>query len=115
MRNAECFVQVYMRDVSSNISWLCYSNLRIEIGAIHIHLATMIMNNLANLLHGFFIHSVCGRVGNHQRGEIISICLSFAAQIFNIYVAIVVAANEDNLHANHLRACRIRTVCRSRY
>ena len=73
MRNAEGFVQVHMRHVRAYLGRLGNANLSVEIRAVHINLAAVVMNNLARLLHTFFVHAVCRRVGDHEGGEVVAI------------------------------------------
>lgn len=41
-------------------------HLCIHIGTIHVDLATMLMNDIADLVNSCLVHTVCGRVGHHE-------------------------------------------------
>ena len=68
MRNTEGFVQIDVGHIGTDFGRLGYAYLRIQIGAIHVNLAAMIMYYLADFLYGFLIHTMSRRVGDHQCG-----------------------------------------------
>ncbi len=84
----------------------------IQIRAVHVHLSTMIVNDLTDLAHRLFEHTVGGRVGNHQCPEGIGVLLRLRTQVGDIDIAVRVAVNDHHLHPRHLGAGGIRAVCR---
>ena len=66
MGNAEGFVEVHVQNIRTDFSGLGYADQGIQICTIHIHLSTMMMDDVANLGQRFFKNTVGGRISNHQ-------------------------------------------------
>ena len=103
-----------MRHVRADFGGFGNANLRVEIRAVHINLAAVVVNNLTRLLHPLFVHAMCRRVGDHERGEVVAIRFGLCLQVGNIDIAVVVAGHQHNLHADHLRAGGISPMRRRR-
>ena len=103
-----------MRHVRADFGGFGNANLRVEIRAVHINLAAVVVNNLTRLLHPLFVHAMCRRVGDHERGEIIAVRFGLCLQVGDIDIAVVVAGYQHNLHADHLRAGGISPMRRRR-
>ena len=58
VRNAKSLVQIQVADVRADITGPAETDLCVQIRAIHVHLAAVGVNNLANLLDGFFKHAM---------------------------------------------------------
>ena len=58
-----------MRDIRADIGRASQAYLGIEVGAVHVDLATMLMHQLKNVFNALFVHPVCGRVSDHQAAE----------------------------------------------
>ncbi|MNQ74126.1 hypothetical protein D3C85_888790 [compost metagenome] len=63
---AEGFVQVHVRDIGTDVGWPRQADLGIEIGAIHVHLPAVGMDDLTHFADTLLIHTMGGRVGRHQ-------------------------------------------------
>src|SRR2546421_11676061 len=69
MRDAECFMQIQMADIGTNIFRTRQPALRIHVRAIHIDLPAMRMNYVANIDNRFFENTVRRRICYHKRSE----------------------------------------------
>ena len=63
--NAEGLVQVEVADVRAEVSRPAQSHLRIHVGAIHVNLAAVLMDDGAYFLDSLFENAVRGRIGHH--------------------------------------------------
>ncbi|MNE59884.1 hypothetical protein D3C80_1550030 [compost metagenome] len=59
-------MQVHVRDIGTNVGRTRQAHLGIEVGAIHVHLAAVLMDHFANFANTLFVHPVGGRVRDHQ-------------------------------------------------
>ena len=90
------------------------ADLGIHVGAIHVDLAAVLVDELADVADAGFENAVGGRVGDHQRGEIRRVLDGFLGEIIHIDVARFVAFHADHFHADHHGGCRVGAVCRDR-
>ena len=67
VRDTKGLVQVQVADIRTHIAWTAKADLSIEVGAIHINLASRSVHNLSNLADGFLEHAMGGRIRHHQR------------------------------------------------
>ncbi len=56
MRNAECFMQVDVRNVCPDLGWLGNSDLGIQVCSVHIHLPPVLMDGLTDIFHRLLIN-----------------------------------------------------------
>ena len=66
MRNSKGFVQVEVTDVGTDVSRVGKANLGVHVGAIHVDLTAVGMNNTGDLDDAFFIYTVRRRICNHD-------------------------------------------------
>ena len=52
VRNAECLVQIEMANIRADVAGAAEADLRIHVRAIHVNLAAVGMNDLANFADG---------------------------------------------------------------
>ena len=114
VRNAKRFVQIQVRHIATELARLGRADQCIHVGAIDIHLAAVLMHDLADFSNTFFKHTVRGWIGHHQRGKAILVLQRFGFQIADIHVALVIARHCNHIHAAHIGGCRISTVRRRR-
>ena len=69
VRDAERLVQVQVADVGADVARPAEPDLRVHVGAVHVHLPAVLVNDLADLPDRLLEHAVRRRVGHHQRGE----------------------------------------------
>src|SRR5213596_4192439 len=96
MRDAERLVQVEVTDVRAEVSRPAQSYLRIHVGAIHVNLAAVLMDDGAYLLDSLFENAVRGGIGHHQRGEIFVVALGFFPEVLQINVSSCVASHRND-------------------
>ena len=112
MGDAEGLVQIHVRNIRTNFRGLGNAHLRVQVGAVHVHLTAVVVHDLTGLFDAFLIHAVSRRIGDHQRSERVAMVFGLGLQVRDIDIAIVVAAYQDNFHADHLRASGIGAVGR---
>ena len=69
-------------------------DLGIEVGAVHVNLSAVFVNNAADVADAFFVHAVGGRIGNHDGGQGIAVLFGFGFQIVNVDVAVFVGIDD---------------------
>ena len=114
MRDAKRLVQVQMADIRAEVGRATKADLRIHIRAVQIDLSPEPMDDFTNLLDAFLEHAVCGRIGDHQAGEVVVVRPGLGAQVGEVDVAFLVASDGDDFQTSHHRAGGIGTVGRGR-
>ena len=104
MGNAKGFVQIHVRHVGADVRRSCQPDLRIEVGAVHVHLTAVLVDNLANLADALLVHTVGRWIGRHQARQLIPSLGGFCLQILQINVTRLVALDDHHAHPGHL--CR---------
>src|ERR1700694_5913052 len=99
--DAEGFVKIEMANIGAHVAGTAEADLRVHIRAVHVNLAAVRVNDVANLADGGFENTVRGRVGDHEHGEIVFVRVGFRAEIGEIDVAIFQAGDGDNLESSH--------------
>ena len=103
MRDAEGLVQVQMRNIRAPLAGPGQADQGVEVGAIGVDLAAMLVHGFADGDDILLEHAVRGRISDHQCGETIRILLRLFTNVIDIDVAILVAARDHHGHAGHLR------------
>ncbi len=114
VRDAEGLVQVQVRNVRTPLAGLGHADQGVHVGAVGVHLAAVLVDDLADLDHLFLEHAVRGRVGHHDRGQAVAVLLGVEADVFHIDVAVGIGLGDHHLHAAHLRRGRVGAVRRIR-
>ena len=99
MRDAKSLMKVEVANIGADVAGAAKANLRVHVCAIHVNLAAMAVNDFANLANGRFEHAVRGRVGDHQRGQIVFVGVGFRAQIGEIDIAVFETAHRNDAEA----------------
>ena len=110
VRDTEGFVQVHVQHVRTDFGRLHDADLGVEVGAVHVNLSAVFVNNAADVADAFFVHAVGGRIGNHDGGQSVAVLLGFGFQIVNVDVAVFVGIDNDDFQAQHGRSRRVGTV-----
>src|SRR2546425_823425 len=97
--DAEGFMQVEVADVGAADGGAGEADLRVHVGAVHVDLAAVVVDDFADLLHALFEHAVRARVGDHQAGEVLRVLGGFALEVFDFDAAVGVAGDCDDLEA----------------
>ena len=87
VRDAERLVQVQVADVGADVRRAAEADLRVHVGAVHVHLAAVLVDDLADALDVLLEDAVRRRVGDHQRGEVLRVRLRLRLEIGDVDVA----------------------------
>ena len=93
-----------MTDIGPEISRSAKTDLRIHVRPVEVNLATVLMDNLADLANGRFENAVRTGIGYHKRTEIVGVLVNLGAQIGQIDVALFRCRNRNHLESRHDRA-----------
>src|SRR5690606_16672150 len=86
------------------------ANLRVHVGAVHVHLSAVFVDDPADVLHAFLVHPVGGRIGDHHAGKIILMLLCFRFQVGHVDITVLQRFYDHHLVTYHHGACRIGAV-----
>ncbi len=114
VRDAEGLVQVDVADVGADVAGAAEADLRVQVGAVHVDLAAVLVDDLGDVLDPGLEHAVRRRVGHHQRGERVAVLARLGGEIGEIDVAAVVAGDDHDAVAGHHRRRRVGAVRRRR-
>src|SRR5688500_8897038 len=103
MRYAERLVQVEMADVGTDVAWAAQTHLRIHVGAIHVYLAAVLVDDAADLFDRPLEDPVGRRVSDHQRGQGVPVRRCLRSQVLDVDVPPRVALDRHDLHPRHDR------------
>ncbi len=112
--DAERLVQVEVRHVGAEAARAGQADHGVEVGAVEVHLPAGVVHRGADLADGLLEHAVGGRVGDHERGQVLTVLVDLGAQVVEVDVAGVVAGHHDHRHAGHDRAGGVGAVGRGR-
>ena len=91
MRRGKGLVEVQVADVRADGSGVGQSYLGVHIGSVHVDLCAAGVDYVADFHNVRLEDAVCGRVGNHQCGQVVAVFFGFAAQVFHIHIPAFVA------------------------
>ena len=114
VRDAKSFVQVQVGHVGAQLTGLRQSHQRVHVGAVHVHLAPVFVNQPADFAERFFEHPVGRRVSHHQARQSRAVEVKLGAQVIHVDAAAVVGRYHHHLESGHHRAGGIGAVGRSR-
>jgi hypothetical protein len=98
---------------SAELPGLRQADLRVHVGAVHVDLAAVRVDHLADLADLLLEHAVGGQIGDHQRGEVGRVLLGLGLEVGQVHVAFGVAFDHHHVHADHLRRGRVGAVRRT--
>ena len=104
-------MQVHVADVGAQVAGPCQPDHGVEVRAVEIDLAAMIVDRLADVAHAFLEDAVGRRIGDHQRSEMVGMLRRLRLQVVDVDIAVVQAADHHHAHAGHRGAGRIGSVC----
>src|ERR1043165_9888627 len=87
VRDAERLMQVQVANVRTKVSGSAKSDLSVHVRPVHVDLAPIAVDNVANLPDRFLENSVGGRIRDHQRGQLVRMLFRPCCEISNIDVA----------------------------
>ena len=103
-----------MRDVGAEAAGLGETDEGVEVRAVDVHLAAVVVDPRTDLHDALLEHAVGRGVGDHDAGELLGVGGQLGVEIVEVDVAVRVARHDDDAQAGHHRARRIRTVGRRR-
>src|SRR6478609_41444 len=103
VRDAERLVQVQVADVRTELAGPRESDQRVQVRAVDVDLAAVVVHERAHVADGLFVNAVGGRVGDHQRGEVVGVLLDLHFEIGEVDVASLVAGHDHDAKAGHDR------------
>ena len=110
VRNTKSFMQIQVTNIRTKVSRTAEPDQRIHIRPIHIDLAAMAVDYLADLPDPLFEDTMGGRIGDHQGAEPSGILVHSFSEIVEIDVTQDIALHGDNLKSSHCRGGRIGAV-----
>jgi hypothetical protein len=111
MRDRKRLVQIEVTDIGTNRRRTGQPDLRVHVGAVHVHLPAMLVDDGADVTDVVFEHAVRGRVGDHQARQLVPMVSGLLLQIGEIDVTVCGSGDHDDAHSCHRRAGRIGPVC----
>ena len=78
MRDGKRLVQVEMTDIGADLSRAREPNLRVHVGAVHVHLPAVLVHDVADFLDAILEHAVRGGIRNHQGGKPLAVLFALA-------------------------------------
>ncbi|GJC97616.1 putative metal-dependent RNase [Colletotrichum higginsianum] len=115
VRDAEGLVEVEMADVGPDLARRADADLGVHVGAVHVHLTTVLVNEVAGLLDTGLEDSVGAGVRDHEGTELVGVLLALGFQVLNVQVTrLLVALDGDDAHAGHGGRGRVGAVGRDR-
>ena len=115
MGDTERLVQVQVANISTNLTRRAQANLSIHVGAVHVDLPAVFVDNLADLLDLGLKDSIRAGVGNHHCAKLGGMLLALLSQIDQIQITrLCVALYGDHPHTGHGGRRRVGAVCRDR-
>src|SRR5690242_11757854 len=113
VRNAEGFVQVQMADVGADVAGTGETDLGVHVGAVHIDLSAVGVDNVANFADGFLEHAVSAGVGDHEAGEVVFVGFRFGLKVGYVNVSVLVTGDGYDTHSGHYSARRVGAMSRA--
>ncbi len=110
VRDAEGLVQVQVRDVAAELARLGQPDEGVEVGAVDVDLAAGGVDGVADLADVGVVHTVGGRVGDHDRGQRVLVQLDLGVQVGVVDRAVGGGGHDNNLHAGEHRGGRVGAV-----
>ncbi|VUC29849.1 unnamed protein product [Clonostachys rosea] len=110
--DAEGLVEVEVADVGADVTGAAEADLGVHVGAIHVDLAAVLVDDAADLLDLWLEDAKRAGVGDHDGGDVLGVLLALGLEVGDVEVArLGVALDGDDLHADHGGAGRVGAVC----
>mmetsp|Transcript_85085 Transcript_85085/g.241156 ORF Transcript_85085/g.241156 Transcript_85085/m.241156 type:complete len:279 (+) Transcript_85085:905-1741(+) len=97
VRDAEGLVKVEVAHVGANNARRGHAHLRVHVRAVHVNLAAVIVDKVADVLNALLEHAVRRGVGGHESGKVTRVLLNLRREVVVVDVAVV-----EGLHGHHL-------------
>jgi hypothetical protein len=97
MRDTERFVQVEVTDIGTEGTRLGNTDECVQVGAVYIHLTTVVVNEGAHVGDTGLEHAVSRRVGDHECSQSVAGLFTFGGEVNHVNIAVFVARHDDNV------------------
>ena len=101
--DGERLVEVEVGDVRPELREAGDAHQGVQVGPVHVHLAAVAVNDVADLDDALFEDAVGGRVGHHECRQGVRMLLGLGFQVIDVDVPFVVAGDHHHLHPRHRR------------
>ena len=101
VRHGEGLVQVQVAHVGTDGAGVGKADLGVHVGAVHVDLAAVFVDDAAELGHAAFVHAVGGGIGDHEGGEVVAVLLGLGLEVGGIDVALLIAFHGHHGEAGH--------------
>ncbi|CAI6084484.1 unnamed protein product [Clonostachys chloroleuca] len=109
--DAEGLVEVEVADVGADVAGAAEADLGVHVGAVHVDLAAVLVDDAADLLDLGLEDAKGAGVGDHDGGDVLGVLLALGLEVGDVEVArLGVALDGDDLHADHGGACGVGAV-----
>mmetsp|Transcript_74236 Transcript_74236/g.215090 ORF Transcript_74236/g.215090 Transcript_74236/m.215090 type:complete len:685 (-) Transcript_74236:933-2987(-) len=112
VRDAEGLVEVQVADVRTDSAGGGEAELGVHVGAVHVHLSTVVVDDLADLLDVVLEEGARRGVGNHERRQAVLVSLAERAELAHVHAPGVV--DPLDFHVAHRGRGRVRAMGRPR-
>ena len=114
MRDAERLVQVQVTDVGADRGRAGEPDLCVQVRAIHVDLAAVLVHDTTDLLDRRLEDPVRRGIRHHQRAQRVLVLFRLRLEVGDVDVALRVGLHHHHVHSRHDRACRIGAMRRLR-
>ena len=101
VRHGEGLVEVEVAHVRADVARIGEAHLGIHVGAVHVEESAMAVDDVHDLADADLEDAMRGRVGDHHAGQRVACSGGFFGQFFDVDIAILVAAHQDDVVAGH--------------
>src|SRR5215211_7011485 len=101
VRYAEGLMEIEMADIGAEAARSRQSEQRIEVGSIHIDLASGLMHHVAQLDDALLEDTMRGGIGHHDRRQLIMMVGDLSTQVPQVNRAVGGSLHHHNLESRH--------------
>ena len=110
MRDAERLVEVEVRHVATEGARLRQPEQGVQVRAVDVHLAAVLVHDRAQVGDGVLERSVCGGIGDHDRGEVVAVRLAALPEVVQVDRPVGGRLDDHDPHPGHHRRRRVGAV-----
>jgi len=107
-------MEIKVTDVGTHIARPAEADLGVHVGAVHVNLSAVLVDDLADIGDGLLEHAARTGIGDHERSEVLAMRFSFRFQIGHIDVARFIHAHWHHFEPGDYRTGRIGSMRRFR-
>jgi hypothetical protein len=103
VRDAERLVEIEVGDVAAETTRLGQAEQRVEIGAVDVDLATVLVHERTHVPDALLVDAVRRRVGHHDRRQSRAMLLALGPEVLQVDRAVLEGGDDNDLHSGHHR------------